>query len=87
MKTYILNSTAEAAVTGGDWLIQGAATGVIPAVGATAATGIAETSAVAGEKVGCVKQALIKVTAAAATYAFGDALELDATGQVAVPES
>ena len=83
MKTFILGANVEATVVAKQWLVKGTTSGVKPAAGAIAALGLAETSVATGGKVGVIKKALMKVTAAAATYVFGDTLELDATGQVA----
>ena len=81
-KPIITGAIAEAAVVAKNWLVKGTTSGVKPAAGAVAAQGLAETSAGAGYPVGVVRQGLVKVTAAAATYVYGDTLELDATGQV-----
>lgn len=84
MKTFILSSEAEADVTAKEFLITGTSVGVKPAVGATASVGVAEITALAGGSLGVIKQGLVKVTAVAATYQFGDVIELDATGQKVV---
>jgi len=92
-KPIIIGATAEAAIAAGEWLVAGTTSGVKPAAGAVAALGIAESFAdpalpdFQSDKVGVIKQGLLKVTAAAATYAFGDTLELDSTGQVVTAET
>ena len=84
MKTFIIGATAEADITTKQFLIAGTSEGVKPAASAVASLGVAETTVLAGGLVGVIKQGLVKVTATAATYAFGDVVELDSTGQVVV---
>jgi len=90
MKTFIIGATAEAAIAQGEFLVAGTSAGVKPAASAVASLGVAECRAdpalppFFSDKVGVIKQGLIKVTAVAATYAFGDVIELNSSGQKVV---
>lgn len=85
----IISFPAEAAISAGAWVVPGTSSGVKAASSATVqALGVAESfadpalPAFKSANVGVIKQGLKKVVAAAATYAIGDALELDSSGQV-----
>jgi len=81
MKTFIISSVAEEVITAKNWLIPGTTYGVKPAVADGATVGLAETSVGVDDNIGVVKQGLVKVTAVAGAYKFGDVVELDGTGQ------
>jgi len=88
MKPVILHAVAEEAIVAKQWLMAGAAGGVAVNTAAGTGLGVAESFAdPAGvpfktDKVGVVKQGLIKLNAVAATYNWGDLVGLDATGQI-----
>jgi hypothetical protein len=84
MKTFILGATAgTGGATGGAFVKQDGSGGVIDNNTAGLEIGIAESTKLVGEKVGVIKEGLCKVTAVAAAYNFGDALEV-ATGGATV---
>lgn len=92
-KPVIISLPAEEAITAKQWLVPGTSAGVKPAAGAVAALGVAESFAdpalpnFQSANVGCIKIGLIKLQAAAGTYAIGDPLELNGTGQVLTAET
>jgi len=81
MKTFIIGAEAEANVVAKNWLIAGTSLGVKPCASAVAPLGVAETTVSAGDLVGVIKQGLFKAVAVTGTYAFGDIVELDSSGQ------
>jgi len=87
MKTFIIGANVgTTGVTGGAFVKQDGSGKVINNDTPGSEIGIAETTQVPGTinytgKVGVIKQGLVKVTAVAGTYNFGDALEVATGGQ------
>jgi hypothetical protein len=88
MKSFIISMPAEAAVAAKKWLVPGTSSGVKEASAAGASVGLSAGFAdpalppYKSGKVGVIKQGLVKVQAAAGTYAIGAKVELDSSGQI-----
>jgi len=83
MKSFVLSATYSGSPLAGNVLKADGTGGVTINDGAATGLGIAEATPFSGAtKIGVIKQGLVKVQVANATYKFGDALITGAGGQI-----